>query len=414
MFKLRSIFTATFSVIASSLAALSAQSYSWSDCQGSAKPYPEPAECVGHPDSLRAVMINHVGRHGARYAASDSHARTLLKALDDACVQNTITPVGRRLQGLVKRVISMSEGRWGRLDSLGMAEQAGIATRMYRAYPELFHSGVTARASYVPRCVMSMYEFTHALAVERPQLVISDMSGPQNNQLLRFFQDNAEYEAAVSSDAMKDAIKEFEKKNVDMTALRRAVGLNYRFDKDSIKVAMAEYSFLAGLSAIGVEEDVSCYLTSEEYNALWSAFNLKQYLTRTASELTSVPADIARPLLADLINSTDRYIADPEGSVPVMLRFGHAETLMPLFSLMRLPGCYFLTDDLQDVAASWRDFDIVPMAANLQMILFRSATGRYYLRVDLNERPVAVTVGGKAEIYVPWTEARQHFLDLMK
>ena len=100
--------------------------------------------------------------------------------------------------------------------------------------------------------------------------------------------------------------------------------------------------------------------------------------------------------------------------MPVMLRFGHAETLMPLFSLMRLPGCYFLTDDLQDVAASWRDFDIVPMAANLQMILFRSATGRYYLRVDLNERPVAVTVGGKAEIYVPWTEARQHFLDLMK
>ncbi len=82
---------------------------------------------------------------------------------------------------------------------------------------------------------------------------------------------------------------------------------------------------------------------------------------------------------------------------------------MPLLSLMKIPGCSYLTRHFDTVALHWRDFDIVPMAANLQMILFRSDTGTYYVRVDLNERPVK-PIPGSDLIYVPWNAYRQQLI----
>lgn len=404
MSKPRVLFLLIAAIVSTGFIEAMAQKFDWDDCQGSAKPYPEPERTVSYPDSLVPVMINHVGRHGARYGASPAHAETLLNLLDDAGRRQTLTPVGEKLRGLVERVMTQSSGRWGQLDSLGMAEQRGIACRMYSNYPDLFRGGVVAESSYVPRCVMSMYEFTHQLAIENPQLVVYAMSGPQYNSQLRFFQDNPIYEKTVDSPEIKQAIGLFEKSTVDMTPLRRVVGSKYPFGPDSIKQAMAEYSFLAGLSAIGMDIDVSDYLTADEYNALWQAFNVKQYLTRTASCLSTVPAEIARPLLDELISTTDSFISNPSGECPVRLRFGHAETLMPLLSLMQLPGCYYPTADMGQVASHWQDFNVVPMAANLQMILFRAPSGQYYLRMDLNERPVSLLPGRE---YIPWAEAKK-------
>lgn len=149
------------------------------------------------------------------------------------------------------------------------------------------------------------------------------------------------------------------------------------------------------------------FFTKEEYNALWSCFNLRQYLQRTATTVSSVPADIASVLLQDIIATTDAFI-DGTSKAVANLRFGHAETLMPLLSLMRLKGCYYMTNYFDTVALNWRDFDVVPMAANLQIILFKAErTGHYYIRVDLNEKPVPLQPG-KTDLYTPWGVARDY------
>jgi len=125
--------------------------------------------------------------------------------------------------------------------------------------------------------------------------------------------------------------------------------------------------------------------------------------------VSSLPADIASELLTNLITTTEEFI---EGNSPasVQLRFGHAETLMPLLSLLHLPGCYYLTNYFDTVGQHWRDFDVVPMAANLQMILFKAKdSGRYYLRVDLNEKPVSLIPNNTAR-YIPWQQAREYML----
>ena len=43
-------------------------------------------------------------------------------------------------------------------------------------------------------------------------------------------------------------------------------------------------------------------------------------------------------------------------------------------------------------------------------MLFRSAKGRYYVRVDLNEKPVALRPGD-TDIYYPWGELRRFMMN---
>ena len=50
------------------------------------------------------------------------------------------------------------------------------------------------------------------------------------------------------------------------------------------------------------------------------------------------------------------------------------------------------------------------MAANVRMILFKAKkSGRYYLRVDLNEKPVTLIPNNDA-VYLPWGIARDYMM----
>lgn len=381
-----------------------ATNYTMEECRGSAMPYVVPQQAVNYPDTLTPVLINHVGRHGARFLSSPRHANILHAALNRADSAGTITPVGRKLKKLTEYIIRNSEGRWGALDSLGMAEQRGIASRMYASFPELFRGRkINALSSYSPRCIMSMYEFTHQLSRLDNKLEIYTSSGRQNSPLMRFFDNNEEYREAVRSEAMKTAYSDFASRTMTLVPLKRVLGEGFPLGDDAADIAMAEYEVIAGTAAMGIDCDMSPYFTREELNALWSIKNMSQYLQRTQTTVSAIPAEIASPLLRELITTTDD-VAEGRSKATVLLRFGHAETLMPLLSLMHLPGCYYLTNYFDTVGKHWMNFHVVPMASNLQIILFRSDRGHYYVRFDLNEVPVPLTPDGP--IYTPWREVK--------
>lgn len=275
-------------------------------------------------------------------------------------------------------------------------------------FPEPFRSGsVYAMSSYSPRCMMSMFSFVHQLDRLNNSVEVITSTGRQNSKLMRPFDLSNDYKEFRASDGWKKVYDDYMTQTVPVTAIERVLGKNYPYgDTDPKDIALMEYYVLAGMSAMGVEINALDYFTSAEYNALWSTFNLRQYLQRVASTVSSVPADIASDLVLDIVARTDGFIS---GSNPatVDLRFGHAETLMPLLSLLRLPGCYYLTNYFDTVALHWRDFDVVPMAANLQIILFKSAKGRYYVRFDLNEKPVTL-IPNDSRVIIPWGEARDY------
>lgn len=392
-----------------------ATNYSTTECEGSLTPYPSEINPAVYPDSLHPVFINHVGRHGSRYPASSANCLKLQSALERADSAGTLTPVGRQLKKLNETIISLSENKWGSLDSLGMAEQRMIATRLFYNFGEIFTNNavVNAISTYSPRAMMSMYSFLHQLDRMNNRITVKTSSGRINSPLLRPFDTNEEYIDFRKENLWEPPYKEYFDKFCPTSAIRRALGERFPFSNEDEErdLAITEYYVIAGCSAMSLNPSVLSFFTREEYNRLWSCFNLRQYLQRSASTVSFIPAEIATDLLQDLISTTDDYINGANHAV-CQLRFGHAETLLPLLSLLRLKGCYYMTNYFDTVALHWRDFYIVPMAANLQMILFQSTTGKYYLRVDLNERPLPL-IPNNPNIYLPWNEAKDFLTALL-
>lgn len=387
-------------------------SYSFQQCEGSAMPYPVPAESVTLPDSLTAVFINHVGRHGARFPSSPKNVTTLIRELAKADSAKALTPAGEELLTLAKFVSETSRNRWGALDSLGMAEQRGIASRMFRNYGMLFNdTRINAISSYSPRCVMSMYEFTHQLDRLNNHIEITTSSGRQNSPLMRPFDLDPDFIEWVKNGDWKAAYEmQFETMMPTAPARKLFKGeyAKEMTNDDARKVSFHAFKLLQGLSAMGLPSKMERYFTREEANQAWSCTNLSHYLERTASTLSTLPAEIAAPLLTDLLTTAEAAVEGKQ-QYAVMLRFGHAETLMPLLSLMHLDGCYYLTNYFDTVALHWKDFHVVPMASNLQMILVKSKSGKMYVRLDLNERPIPLLPGSDI-IYTPWEQAREYLL----
>ena len=389
--------------------------YSFTQCEGSLTPYPAPTEQFEYPDSLTPVFINHVGRHGARYPASAANCLTLRRALEHADSLGTITQLGRQLRKLNDEVITASNNRWGALDSVGMNEQAMIAARMFYNFTEVFgrESVIKAISSYSPRAMMSMYCFTHQLDRMNNRLTFETSTGRINSRLMRPFDLDEDYLAFRKDKLSQPAYDEYFNKTAPISAIKRVLGENYPWASDEAarELAITEYYVVAGLSAMGLPSQMDKYFTEDEANALWSCFNLRQYLQRTATTISSVPADIAADLVLDLIETTDAFVNGENTATSAVLRFGHAETLMPLLSLLHIPGCYYLTNFFDTVGQHWRDFDVVPMAANIQFIVFKARrSGRYYVRVDLNERPVALRSGDDS-VYYQWGELRRYMMD---
>ncbi len=375
-----------FNLIILTAAALTAaaQSFSLEQCRGSRMPYAAPDSVEAVPDSLAPVMIYHVGRHGDRYPTS---AKTFTRLEEHLKKHSSeLDSKGRAMLQITTRAIDSIGNRWGQLNDLGRAEQQGIARRLCMAFPQLVvGQQISAEASYVERCVESMNAFVGVLRRMQSGLgAVTTASGPQFNELLRPFEVDSAYVEWAERKPYLPELDQF------------AAGVSGT-DKDAYYV----------LSSIG-QMDLAIF-TPAEFNRLWQVDNLRQYLSRTQSTVSALPADIASPLLQDMIDRIDAFIAGTEHET-VRLHFGHAETLMPLLSLMRLPGCYYLTHYFDTVAAHWQTFNVVPMAANLQVILMRSHSGNYYVRFDLNEKPVDFPGHGTI---LPWATMRTRLLSLL-
>lgn len=383
--------------------------YSYTECQGSSMPYPVPDQAQrAIPDSLTPVFINHISRHGARFLSSDKYTTTLTYYLNRADSLHTITAAGRELQKLCSNVVRNTAGRWGALDSLGMAEQRGIASRMHMLVPSLFNdTKVNAISSYSPRCIASMNEFTHQLTRLNNRVEIYSASGRQNSPLLRPWTHDKDYNEFIDSKPWHEAYDRYADATIPTTVASRILGDKYPFTQGETRnVTQAAYKVVAGCAAMAIPVDASEYMTLDEYNALWSIDNLHHYLTHSASTLSQAPMDMASALLIDIMETMDQA-AKGTNEYSAMLRFGHAETMMPLLALMRLPGCYYVTNYFDTVGLHWRDFQVVPMASNLQMLLLKSKSGKLYVRVDFNEVPVPL-IPGRNTIYTPWEKAKEY------
>lgn len=361
---------------------------------------------VAWQDTLQPVFVSYTARHGARYMTSPKKIELITKALNEAEAKGGLSDKGKSFLAFIRDISAKSEGSWGLLSSVGIGEEERLGSDMAKMLPKLFKRGdAVAESTYVPRVIMTMYQFMHALEIPNQKLELSANSGHRFDTLLRCFSADKAYDEYRKNGAWVNVYDAFVQRHVSSDPARRLFSEDYKIDRSELrKLTVSMYGLIQSLDASSLGSATDEFMIAREYQECWLAANMQHYLRNNINPISHVAGKATSPLLQAIINDADAALKD--GKVKFHGYFGHAETLLPLFSLMQLPGCYIMTDNYEKLADSWRVQDITPLGANLAVVLLKGPSGEIYASVRLNGRNVDAIPGkGKSEV-VKWSDLK--------
>lgn len=374
---------------------------------------------VPAPDGYEPFYISHLGRHGSRYLVSDDEYKGMIDLFEAAEKNNALTGLGKdvlkRLQLLWKEV----EWRGGDLSPLGVREQRGIADRMFKTYPGVFtsESKMTACATTIVRCVLSMDAFCERLKELNPALSISRNSGAKWQHFLNHHTSKAiAYRSAA--DTWKPAYKQFEKAHVHPDRLIQSLFIRTgSFDKkiNPETVMWALFGIAGGMQNVETKGTFYDIFTKQELFDLWQCKNYKTYVNDANSALNGgVMMENAKPLLKSIIDSAEQVIAINGRGAD--FRFAHDGNIIPLAMLLHLEGSYNSISNPADFYKAWCDFKVAPMAGNIQIIFFRKKDSNDILVKFLqNENEVSIPfVKSDLLPYYHWKDISEYYRTLLK
>lgn len=366
------------------------------------------------PDSLRPVYAAYVSRHGARYLSGPKKIDALFNALQRGVNTGTLSAEGEAFFLLVKQIIAANEGNWGDLSPIGSEEQKIMGRRVFGMLTPLGRggAGISGISSYVPRCVMTMYEFSNQLIRCNDSVRVATDEGHQFSPLLCFFATDREYADYRDRGDWKAVYDDFVARRVEAAPARRLFTSTPLSDRELRAMTVEMYEVLKGNRAAGLPAPTTRWMSEAEYRACWEADNLRHYLRNTITPLSSLAARAASPLVREIIGAADRALDARSPRVALDGYFGHAETLLPLLSLLKIPGCFALPHDYDNLDKEWRLQEITPLGANLLMLFSKGPSGKAYVSLQLNGRSVRPMVG-RPDI-VAWSDLRAYWFDLLE
>lgn len=381
------------------------------ELDGSMMPY-DFADCEptpSLPDSLTPVYVSYVARHGARYLSSSKKLKPVMDALDEAEKNGTLSDTGQAFLSLMQQVESANEGNWGDLSPIGISEERELGRRMFSMLPPLAkpNAGVNAISTFVPRAVMTMYQFTNQLIRLNDGMTVATDEGKKFSPLLYMFAFDPEYAQYRKDGAWKQVYKEYAKRTAPVGPARRLFTKTTMSDKQLRDLTLDMYEVLKANRAASLPAPTTRWMSEAEYRACWKVSNLQHYLRNSATHLSDASSSATVPLLGRIIADADHALDDPRHTIALNGYFGHAETLMPFLSLIGLPECSKVRPDFSNLDKYWKIEDVTPLAANILFLFAESPTGRVYVAAQLNGRNVSL-VPGQTDI-VRWDILKEHW-----
>lgn len=364
------------------------------------------------PDSLTPVYIDYVARHGARYLTSESKVTACEKMLKMASERGSLTRAGKSFAELLEAVRSHTAGQWGMLSPIGKEQELRLGREMAEMYPQVFAAAgasVASVASYVPRVVETMDQFTIAIADVYQGIDTKAASGKAYDHLTRFFVTDAAYDNWRLHGEWKAVYDDFVERNVPAGPALRLVGKESGLtDAQLRRLTYDMYKVLQGMRAASLPAPSTEWMTEAEYRACWEATNLEKYFQYSISPLSDIPARGASFLLYSWLDTMALLEA---GQLAPGLSgvFGHAETLLPFFALLGIEETIAAPADYDRLADEWSDAILTPLAANIAVIYSRAPSGQLYASMRLNGRNIS-PVNRPSRLNVPLSELRDYWL----
>ena len=321
-------------------------------------------ELAAAPEGYEPFYISHYGRHGSRWLPNDSRYEWVNKQFAD---ESRLTKLGKNVRKRLAKVWKNAKGNGGLLTPLGGRQHRGIARRMYQNFPQLFtaEARLTARSSTVNRCKTSMENFVAELKSQNPSIHIEPITRKEDMAWIAYKSKEQSYlehsrlwPLPISTDRFINALF------TDASHLTKA----------SREKLLTELHTIAS-DIQDVELNVSFYdiFTEEEMQVVYQLNNRRMTLQNGDEIMNGGIAARCAISLWDRIEG-DAEAAIARGGEGADLRFGHDTNLYRLMTLMGI--------DTKDKPMD----EILPMAANLQMIFYRNAQGEVIVQLLHNER----------------------------
>ena len=345
------------------------------------------------PKGYRPFYISHYGRHGSRYQIDRKRSFQVVDTLESAKSAGVLTPKGEEILERLLPALKEHDGMWGMLSKLGAEEHQALAARMAKRFAPVFAGGgaVRCQSSTIQRCLASMANFSCALKGEWPDLSFSFATGDRYMQTV--------LHPYLKSDARGKWLREFDEKVVrdnvsperlaalclkDTPEARALVPDPYRFAFDLFVAACAFESLSRELGGATLDDVFS----PEEWVSLGRARSCIHYAHMgNCAEFGHCASWSASDLARDIADRAEE--AMERGGIRADLRFGHDSGLRPLAGFIGIEGAGDSAPGAESwkTSPTWRD---MPMASNLQIILYGKPGCETLAKVLYNEREVGV------------------------
>ena len=339
------------------------------------------------PEGYEAFYISHYGRHGSRWLTNDNRYIWVNRHFED---QKNLTKLGKDVRRRLDRIWKNAKGNGGKLTDLGARQHRGIAGRMYHSFPQLFtaDSRITARSSVVGRCRASMLAF------------LDELENLARLEKLDAITDSADMAWIAYTSPEEKALENRTNLPLRISPERfiKALFTDPSKIDDPAKLLMELHTIASDMQ--DVELDVSLYdiFTREEFEAVYTKNNEGMTIIHGDAILNEgIPARSAFSLWERIEANADAAIASDKKGAD--LRFGHDSNLYRLMTLMGL--------ELRGSNCNFMD-EILPMAANLQMIFYKNAQGKVLVQLLHNEQPARLKDLDATDGFYEWQAIKQH------
>ncbi|KAM7408607.1 hypothetical protein PAMA_002359 [Pampus argenteus] len=378
---------------------------------------PPSAQC-------REIHLTAIIRHGTRYPTT-KNVKKMQKLYD------LVKSSAKNKQSWLREIQSQwrmwyTEDMDGRLVQKGVDDHRHLAVRLSKLFPSLITEDklrgglIQFITSSKHRCVNSTLSFKAGLT-ELWAIKDKEFDHSVNDALMRFFDQCTRFVEEVDNNP--SALSEVDKfkEGPEMRRVQEKIADRLGVPYNNITDDMAEAAFYlcAYEFAIKTVNSPWCQLFDEvDAQVMEYANDLKQFWKRGYGyDINSKSSCI---LFHDVFSRLDQAAKEKSGQVTeaVTVQVGHAETLLPLLTLL---GFFKDSDPLTSTnyatqtQRSFRTSHMLPYAANLLLVLYDCGGGDLRLQPLLNEKPVSFPgLTGQQASMPLYQDVRQHYRELLQ
>lgn len=324
----------------------------------------------------------------------------------------------------------------GQLVEKGRQDMRQLALRLASLFPNLFSRENYGRLQLITsskhRCVESSVSFLNALWQHcYPELPLPDVKemecGPPriNDKLMRFFDHCEKFSSEVENNDTALYHVEAFKTGPEMQNILKKVAATLQVPVNSLNADLIQVAFFTcsfDLAIKGVKSPWCDVFDTDDGKVLEYLNDLKQYWKRGYGYAINSRSSCG--LFQDIFQHLDKAVEQKKRSQPVsspvILQFGHAETLLPLLSLM---GYFKDKEPLtaynykEQINRKFRSGLIVPYASNLVFVLYHCKNAQtpkeeFQVQMLLNEK--VLPLPHSQETVSLYEDLKNHYKDILQ